>query len=114
MSVDFSTAFGFGYIIPREKAQEIRDGGDKNEYYDYENYLSAINCYDERTNYFFGKTLKSVDAGDGFSVTQAVSNEFDAYAWFSEISEVLEKCGIEIGFNSTFSQPQFLVVGYVS
>ena len=114
MSVDFTTSLGFGYIIPKERAKEVRDGGDKNNYYDYEDYLYALDCYDEETNYFFGKILKTIDAGEAFSVTGSVPNSFDAYAWFTEIAAVLEKCGINIEFNTDWCQPEFLVIGWVS
>ena len=114
MSVEYSTSLCFGYRVPKETAKKIREGGDKNDYYDYEDYLYAIDTYYEDADYFLGKILMTVDAGDAFSLTRAVPNAFDAYAWFSEISKVLEKCGIEIEFNTDWCQPEFLVVSWVS
>lgn len=61
MSVNYKSIIGLGYIIPKEKVEELRL---LPNFEDIEDNLQALNGWDENSNYFFGKIINDCEPGN--------------------------------------------------
>ena len=60
MSVDHSACIGYGYLVPKEKIDQILD---QEEFYNSE-YLTSIDAYHCDSAVFFGLMYKTLDEGE--------------------------------------------------
>lgn len=106
MSVDTNMNIGFGFIVPRERYQEMMIiAEEKDLLCEVEDLFYCLNCYTERTDYFLGEFFFSSEEPVAISIAEIVPEDFNPDAFVEKYSEVLEICDVSI--TEEWVQPKF-------
>ena len=100
MGIDITAEYGYGIILSREEFEKIkeettafgRDEDGEYEEFPFEEDFVRINCYTDDTEYFFGISMLSAEAGyadTDLRVTEQKDLE-DLYVKIEKINKILD------------------------
>lgn len=117
MSVDFTTRFGYGWVVDYDLYCEMTEYAEERGYGAHiEDYFMPINCYKENSEVFIGIRFGSVSEGSfRYCSTLMDILETQKTVWEAELRNVIEvACGRQYEEGSAWEHPDLIVMNCIS